>query len=1169
MRLKAIKLSGFKSFVDPTSVLFSTNMTGIVGPNGCGKSNTIDAVRWVMGESSAKYLRGDAMTDVIFNGSTERKPVGKASVELLFDNSDRTLKGEYASYNDINIRRQVTREGQSHYFLNGARCRRRDITDLFMGTGLGPRSYAIIEQGMISRLIEAKPDELRVYVEEAAGISRYKDRRRDTENRMRRTQENLERLGDIREELGRQLVHLERQASAAEKYKTLKAEEHQKKAELLALKWQSLNTDYESREVAIRELETRFESRVAEQRSLDAAMEEQRLIVIAQNDEFQSVQAVFYDIGARIARQEQKLEHQAHLASQLNDDLERVTADQRTNQQAMDDDTKAMVDIQLTLEETAAEQEMLALQTEESEEEVLSVESHWQDWQENWNAFAERAGDPARRSDVALASIQSLASQLHRADDVVQKREREQKQLESTDDDSWQLLEAEVAEQELRLEMCQEQRDASQRQLIEARAQQQQKRQELDNDRDRLNRLVQRKATLEALQKAALNENEEGSVHWLESHQLARKPRLAESLNVVPGWEVAVETALGRYLNAVMVDKLDALHPWLSSVEGISLRFWESSEASVPSARSPAETLVHKVTSTEDLSSILGCIQVADTLDDALMRRRALKSHESIMLSDGTWLGPDWLCTPTVSVDGDGGLLLRQQALEGVTEEWDLLDMDVEEKAADIDTAQLRIQTLEQQVDSLSQEWQQISQRFNHASSELASQRGMQEQRRRRAEQVVQELVEAKEQRAVLQEEEQEAQQALQQANEDLQVFSVEREGLQSQKHRIQQQLETVRQQARSRQVQVHQAQLLRQQQQSNMLALESALDRLKQEAQNLQQRKDALLSSQQQDHQQDLELMRAELQQLLEERQLSETRMQTHRQALEQAEQELKSLEQQRHGFEQQAQDVRNRLEAVRLECQALDIRRQTLIEQLSEDNLTLKDVMEHLSDEANIDDWQQALGSIGDRIRRLGNINLTAIDEFHHQTERQQYLDSQHDDLQTALDTLEGAIMKIDRETRARFQDTFNAINNGLAELFPKVFGGGHAKLELTGDDLLTTGVAIMARPPGKKNSTIHLLSGGEKALTAIALVFSIFQLNPAPFCMLDEVDAPLDDANVGRYGRLVKAMSDRVQFIYITHNKIAMEMAVQLLGVTMQEPGVSRIVSVNVEEAAEMIE
>ena len=1169
MRLKAIKLAGFKSFVDPTTVPFSTNMTGIVGPNGCGKSNTIDAVRWVMGESSAKYLRGDAMTDVIFNGSSERKPVGKASVDLIFDNSDGTLRGEYAGYAEVSLRRQVTRDGQSTYFLNGSKCRRKDITDIFLGTGLGPRSYAIIEQGMISRLIEAKPEELRVYVEEAAGISKYKERRRETENRMRRTHENLERLQDIRQELERQLSHLQRQAQAAEKYKELKTQEREKKAQLQALKWQALDADYRVRELKIAEHQTQFEAHMAEQRAADAEIEGLRLEHQEKGDLFNSAQSKYYEVGAHIARHEQKLEHQAQMALQLDQDMAEAEKAILETEKSLEEDQLARETVGEELMLLEPELEMLLAGEEEASAMLLEAEESQARWQDAWDSFTQRASEPTRQAEVAQTRIQNSEQQLTRLDQQIRRLEEELQQLKDNPElEEIQLLAEEVSEQELAADSQQERLDSLQEQVSDGREQLEQQRRQLDEGKAQLQQMLNRKATLDALQKAALGQGSEAVSHWLESHQLARKPRLAEQIQVESGWERAVETVLGDYLQAVMIDQLDPAQHWLGSFKEGHLSLWQQGQGAAAVSSGHADTLAAKVQSRQDVSGLLAGVKVAADLASALAARGTLGAHESIITADGIWIGPNWLRVARAA-DGEGGVLARQQELDVLDDQIEELDIQVEEWDADLDADQLKLRSLEQQRETAQREQQQVSQKLITLKSQLSGKQARAEQFALRTDKLNQDITEARQQQALEREALEELRLTWQEAMSAIDDDTDERERLQAERNRVQQLLERARMESRQHQDKAHQLQLKVQTLRSREQSLQQAIERLAAQMQRLRERKQQILDNQNRDHSADLDELKAEMEELLERRLDAEQIMSAARHALEAVDARLRELEQARAEAEKKALEVRNELEKVRMECQALDIRRQALVENLQEEKLTLKDVLDNMPEEADADSWQEELARIAERIQRLGAINLAAIDEYRIQSERKVYLDAQNDDLEKALNTLEGAIQKIDRETRTRFQETFDKMNAGLAELFPKVFGGGHACLELTDEDLLTTGVAIMARPPGKKNSTIHLLSGGEKALTAIALVFSIFQLNPAPFCMLDEVDAPLDDANVGRYARLVKAMSEKVQFIYITHNKIAMEMASQLMGVTMHEPGVSRLVSVDVEEAAEMID
>jgi chromosome segregation protein len=1142
-------------------------MTGILGPNGCGKSNTIDAVRWVMGESSAKNLRGDSMTDVIFNGSAQRKPVGKASVDLIFDNSDGTLRGEYAAFSEVALRRQVTREGQSTYYLNGTKCRRKDITDIFLGTGLGARSYSIIEQGMISRLIESKPEELRVFIEEAAGISKYKERRRETENRMRRTNENLERLQDIRDEMERQLAHLHRQAQAAEKYKEYKSEERLKKGQLQALKWQVLDVDYRKRELEIAELDMQFEAKMAQQTSADTAIEERRESHHERTDVFNGAQSKYYEVGAQIARHEQKLEHQAQMSLQLSQDLAETEKGILETQRALEEDQLKLEDVNEELMMLEPELEVLLAGEEAAGEELIIAEEAMQGWQRSWDEFTQKASAPARQAEVAQSRIQNLEQQLTRLQQRIERLDEEKRQLTSNPEaEEILFLQEQISEHEMQLEERQIEGGSFGEQVNGQRENIESLRRQLNEGRSELQQVQGRKASLEALQQAAKGEGNEAVSHWLESHQLSRKARLSEKLHVESGWEKAVEMVLGNYLQAVIVDDLDPVQHWVDGLKDGEVILWSATQGNSVSVSQ--DLLAAKVTGVENVSSLLGNVQIADDLTQAMSRRRQLNDDESIITPEGLWLGKSWF---RVAKDGEGngGILARQQELEELEIRFEDLDISVEEWEVDLDAEQLKLRNLEQQREVQQKEMAAYARQLAEFQSQLSGKQARAEQLALRTDKIDTELAEVNELQALEKEQIAEARIQWQEAMENMDQDADERSRLQSERENTSTRIENARMKARQEKDQAHQLQLRHQGFNSQQQGLSQAVERLHQQMQRNQERKNQIQQNQNRDHDSDLEELKMQLEELLEKRLDAEQIMSDARRELEAVDAELRQFEKDRSIAEKAGLDLRTKLEQVRMETQSLEIRRNSIVEQLAEDELKLDEVVASLPEDSDINIWSQELERIAERIRRLGAINLAAIDEYKIQSERKVYLDAQHEDLEKALATLENAIQKIDRETKSRFKDTFDKVNSGLAELFPKVFGGGHASLELVGDDLLNAGVAIMASPPGKKNSTIHLLSGGEKALTAIALVFSIFQLNPAPFCMLDEVDAPLDDANVGRYARLVKAMSEKVQFIYITHNKIAMEKADQLMGVTMHEPGVSRLVSVDIEEAAKMVE
>ncbi|WP_085597131.1 MULTISPECIES: chromosome segregation protein SMC [unclassified Pseudomonas] len=1161
MRLKCIKLAGFKSFVDPTTVNFPSNMAAVVGPNGCGKSNIIDAVRWVMGESSAKNLRGESMTDVIFNGSTSRKPVSQASIELVFDNSDGTLVGEYAAYAEISIRRKVTRDSQNSYFLNGAKCRRRDITDIFLGTGLGPRSYSIIEQGMISKLIEAKPEDLRNFIEEAAGISKYKERRRETENRIRRTHENLARLTDLREELERQLERLHRQAQAAEKYQEYKAEERQLKAQLSALRWQALNEQVGQRESVIGSQEVSFEALVAEQRNADAAIERLRDGHHELSERFNQVQGRFYSVGGDIARVEQSIQHGQQRLRQLQDDLKEAERARLETESHLGHDRTLLATLGEELAMLEPEQELTSAAAEEAAAALEESEATMHGWQEQWDAFNLSSAEPRRQAEVQQSRIQQLEASLERLAERQRRLGEEREQLTADPEDAAMLeLNEQLAASEATLEDLQASEESQVERLEQLRQQLQQATQAQQQAQGELQRLNGRLASLEALQQAALDPDT-GTAQWLREQQLAERPRLADDLQVEAGWELAVETVLGADLQAVLVEDFTGID--LGGFEQGDLRL-----LSLPGeASSLPGSLLDKVQSQVDLAPWLGQVKPVDSLEQALALRGQLAAGQSLISRDGYWVGRHFLRVRRAG-DAQSGVLARGQEIQQLILERDEREASVE----DLESQLLNLRAQQRQQENGREHLRRLLQDEARQQGELkallSAGKAKAEQLHLRRSRLDEELVELAEQRELEHEQIGEARLQLQDALDGMALDTEQRESLLAQRDSLRERLDRVRQEARQHKDHAHQLAVRMGSLKAQHDSTRQALERLEMQSERLTEKREQL-SLNLEEGEAPLEELRLKLEELLERRMSVDVELKAAQIAMEDADRELREAEKRRSQAEQQSQLIRGQLEQQRMEWQALSVRRKALQEQLLADGYDLEGVLATLAADASEPAAEEELERIAARIQRLGAINLAAIDEYRQQSERKRYLDAQDADLVQALETLENVIRKIDKETRNRFKDTFEQINGGLQALFPKVFGGGSAYLELTGEDLLDTGVTIMARPPGKKNSTIHLLSGGEKALTALALVFAIFKLNPAPFCMLDEVDAPLDDANVGRYAKLVKEMSQTVQFIYITHNKIAMEMADQLMGVTMHEPGCSRLVAVDVEEAMAMVD
>ena len=1166
MRLQAIKLAGFKSFVDATTVPFPNNLCAVVGPNGCGKSNIIDAIRWVMGEGSAKNLRGESMTDVIFNGASNRKPVGQATIELLFDNSAGRLTGEYAAYSEISIKRQVSRDGQSSYFLNSVKCRRKDITDIFLGTGLGPRSYSIIEQGMISQLIEAKPEELRVYLEEAAGISKYKERRKETERRISHTRDNLDRLTDLREELERQIHHLERQAKNAERYTEFKKEEREVSAQLSALRWQNLDQKAGVQQQQIDQFEIELQARISDQRRVEAEIVALRDQLIGSNDSLAAVQQRFYDEGTEIARIEESIQYQSERARTLADSLRQTDQERTETAASLGSDEALIRDLAEQLERLAPEQAALSDSEIASKDQLEMAEHHVAELQQRWDQFTSEAAKVAQAGEIEQSKIALLEDSLQRLN----------QRLKAVGDDKTRLSEQAVAEeigpleamietQEEQVGRIQSEFDGLASQLQSQRVQNEQLSRTLNEQRSEMQHLAGRRASLDALQQAALGQAGDDTA-WVSEQGLESALRVGESLEVDAGWEEAVEAVLGDALQGILVSNLRELSPAVARLTQGSITLLGMSDTHAPVVQGEARiSLAAKIQSSAELSAWLSHVFVAEDLEDALSLAENLAPDESVVTRDGLWMGASWI---RVSADKDvtAGVLQRQKELTSLIAQIEALETLIDTTDEELAAGAINLTVLEQDRDALQSRLAEQQRAYGETRARLTAKRIQAEQIASELERADREITHSQAQLETDSVQLQAARSRLGGAMDEMEGVEATRAELAEQRHSAQQALVTLRQQAQADRDANHQLALRTQNLTAQLTATGQAITRLSARQTSLLERKQTLEADIAALAEPTTELQ-ANLQERLQTRQGIEAELLAGRQVAQKIEFDIRSNESQRALFEEGVDQVRGQLEKARLEFQTLDVKRSTIEDLLKEAGAVLQEVISAMPEDADIPVWETELTKIENRIQRLGAINLAAIEEYKVQAERKAYLDAQNDDLEKALDTLMMAIRKIDIETRTRFKETFDLVNTKLQQLFPKLFGGGHAYLEMTGEDLLDTGVALMARPPGKRNSSIHLLSGGEKALTAIALVFSIFSLNPAPFCLLDEVDAPLDDANVMRYSELVKEMSRTVQFIYITHNKVAMEMAEQLMGVTMHEPGVSRLVSVDVEEAVAM--
>jgi chromosome segregation protein len=1164
MRLNKVKLAGFKSFVDPTSVQLPSNLIGVVGPNGGGKSNIIDAVRWVMGELSARHLRGDSMADVIFNGSSARKPIGTASVELVFDNSDGKIGGAYASYNEISLKRAVSRDGSSAYFINGGRCRRKDITHLFLGTGLGSRSYAIIEQGMISRVIEARHDDMRAFIEEAAGISLYKERRRETETRMADTRENLARLQDLRDEVDKQIRHLQRQANVARRYQELKGQERLLTAELLALRLRELDSGAEIQDSAVRRCDIAMQQALADQRAAEAGIEKQREFHNELSEAVSRVQGRYYELGAEVTRAEESIRFGRELRERARNDLAAVNSNLAANTQQIvrdEEQLAASATELLELEPLAAAR---ARSDGLASAALAEAEAQLAAWQQRWENFNRDLGAAGQSAEVEAARIEQLENQRLRLRAQGDRLALEHEALSAAQADAPLAdLSAQEAQARALADALTGELDQVLAQVQALRAAQQLADGQLERLRQQRDQVRGELLSLEALQKAALGEKDPLAAGWLAALPGASEaPRLASLLEVAAGWERAVETVLGDYLEAVRVDSLDSLQTALGSLAGGSVGFFET--AGVAGASSEAALAAH-VNGPAGALALLAGVRTSDSLAAALAQRRTLQPGESLVTQSGEWIGRDWL---RINRGGEthAGVLEREHRVKGLRERCAAADRDVRAHEQEILGLRAQISAAEQQREATQGRIQSAHREHSELRGRLEALRARFEEGTARRDRIEAEQAEVATETAGAEERLQRARAAHASATDQLARLDDARLELEAEREQRRDQAARARTESQARQLELRDSLIRLESRRAARASMESALERLHAQRTQLESQQQALTATL---SQADGPIVQAEsrLQDHLARRVEVEAELAEARRSQEDSEVALRSLDERRQGAQLRVTAARESMEQARLAAQESRVRREALVEQFAATQCDLPAVLAGLSSEAQIEPYEQKLSELRADIEKLGQVNLAAIDELAEQSERKVYLDSQFNDVNDALTTLDQAMRRMDRETRTRFDETFTRINAGLQEKFPRLFGGGHAYLELVGEDPLAAGVAVMARPPGKRNSTISQLSGGEKALTAVALVFSIFDLNPAPFCLLDEVDAPLDEHNVGRFCDIVREMSSRVQFIFITHNKVTMELASQLIGVTMNEPGVSRLVAVDIDEAVKL--
>lgn len=1168
MRLISIKLAGFKSFVDPTSFAVPGQRVGVVGPNGCGKSNIIDAVRWVLGESRASELRGESMQDVIFNGSTQRKPASRASVELIFDNSAGRAAGQWSQYTEIAVKRILTRDGASSYYINNLSVRRRDIQGIFLGTGLGPRAYAIIGQGMIARIIEAKPDELRVFLEEAAGVSKYKERRRETANRLHDTREHLTRVEDILRELTHQLDKLEAQATVAQRYQTLTAESEEKQLLLWLLRKNEAQAEKARQQSALANAQVELEEQTAKLREIEAQLEILKEAYAVASDTLQVEQGVMYEINAQINQLETQIRFITETRQRIQTQISNLSA-QREQWLAQA--------AQASAESVNAEQ-ILAAATEKSAQAEHAVqaqnhalpalETRWREAQAKLTRGHSQIAQLEQTCKLETTQQQHAQQQLQQWQQRRERLHQEIRSLAMPDPAQLEASRVQLAEQNENLHQQQQDLNQAQQAALQSEQVQRLAQQQWQAETTILQQLEARLNALKQLQQSV--QANDTLQPWLEQHAFAAAPRLWQKLHIEAGWETALEAVLRERLAALEISDLTQSPTLAAAAPPVKLAFFAPPPAHrplmPPTGLRPllAFLRINDPSLRAVLADWLEGIFIADTLTQALAERAQLPLGSVFVVPAGHQISR--VGVQFYAADSEqAGLLARAQEIE---------NLDKQARAQSLLTEDLKTTAMR-----TAEAWRQANQTLTEARAQLeqSTQRGhalqlealkltqAEERYTARSVQINEELSEVI---AHIETQHEHLAQAEDNFKQARQALVAAQANLSDEQHRfstLEHELTQARQQARAHERNAQEAHYA-------VRAATTRIDELKRVIQAAQEQAEQHLNTLQQS-QTELEATQSQaLQESLEEalnaRVAKEHRLLAARTELDTLGTQLRMSDEARLTAERALQPLREHIMGLQLKAQAAQMNQTQFDEQLASAGADQAELAAKLPLELKPSALQSELTRLNQAIQALGPVNMAALDECAAARERKQFLDAQSTDLNSAIDTLETAIRKIDQETRQLLQNTFDEVNRHFGELFPRLFGGGQAKLLMTGDEILDAGVQVMAQPPGKKNSTIHLLSGGEKALTATALVFALFQLNPAPFCLLDEVDAPLDDANTERFVNLVRAMSDHTQFLFISHNKIAMEMAQQLIGVTMQEQGVSRIVAVDMEAAANFV-
>ncbi|MDD0815178.1 chromosome segregation protein SMC [Curvibacter sp. HBC28] len=1171
MRLNSIKLSGFKSFAEPTNFLLPGQLVGVVGPNGCGKSNIMDAVRWVLGESKASELRGESMQDVIFNGTTTRKPASRSSVELVFDNADHRAGGQWNQYEEIAVKRVLTRDGTSSYFINNQPVRRKDVQDVFLGTGLGPRAYAIIGQGTISRIIESKPEELRLFLEEAAGVSKYKERRRETENRLSDTRENLTRVEDILRELNANLDKLEKQAEVARKYNALQGEVTLKQHQLWFLKRRESEGDQAKVKADADKALNDLESRVADLRHIEADLETIRQAHYAAGDQVNQAQGQLYEASTEVGKLEAEIRFVIEGRQRVQQRL--VTLKEQMAQWGLRrEDAEAQLETLAEADVDAEERaELLAAQVEEQAMRLPELEDALRLSQQRANEQRASVAQVQQQIQVLAAEQRSLDEQSRGLNQRRDKLSTDRSALAAPDEARLNSLRSQLEEAQEVAEVA----DARLHELQDSVPQ-------LDDDRRQRQQAVNAEgarqaelsARLDALKALQEKVKTDGKLQpWLARHGLEGLAGLWSRLHIEAGWENALEAALRERLGALEVSRLEMVRGFLghsaADAPPARLAFFSPPSAPRPEASGGLPRLVdllrvHDASLRALLADWLhGCL-TAGSLEEALAQRASLEPGQVIYVAGGhavsahgvTFYAPD---------SEQSGLLARAQEIENLDKQLRAQALIAEDSRSALVRAEAAYAEASQRLVAARREATEAQGRRHELEVETLRLSQLAEQTRSRSEQILSDLAEVDLGLEDIQERRITAEARFEEL--DMQLADTQERHAQLDERVIEaeRKLAESREQQRSLERQAQEATFARRSLEARRGELSRTIDTARQQGEALvdeEQRAQAELGR--------LSDAAAQggLQDALERKMEREKNLAARRSEYDGLTAQLRATDERRLQVERELEPLRQRITEFQLKEQAARLGFEQYASLLADAGADLEAVAASIEQgQVRLTGLQSEIDRLNREIAALGAVNLAALDELTAARERKTFLDAQSADLVEAMTTLEDAIRKIDGETRELLSGTFNAVNEHFGRMFPELFGGGTAKLIITGDEILDSGVQVLAQPPGKKNQTIHLLSGGEKALTAIALVFAIFQLNPAPFCLLDEVDAPLDDANTERYAKLVSSMSQGTQFLFISHNKIAMEMAEQLIGVTMQEQGVSRIVAVDMESALSM--